>query len=1078
MKICLLTERMRLGFGVDLVVDEQARRLSDRGFDVTVLVIHADIDLPPHPYRLIVLSRIMPLGDFSSETWVRHALAQCGIEADLWILHTPPFYDWVQFLDQPVVFVEYGAPPGNMFSREIGEHLDAMAANRLEETYSALLPCDAIVSISHSIEQWMPPKAQAHSTVIHLGCDHYPQIPRDQADALRTSLGIEPEDVMLLWVGRMQLDHDEQPYKGFQELLSLMPLAGPHIDRARFVVAGRVSDRDQRTLESRGITVLANLSAEEMGEVFAAADVLINLSKWEGFNLALLEAQIQGTPVIAYDLGPHPEIVRHGDTGLLAKTAHDLFRMTIDIANDRGMRTEMSGRALSWAAKFSWDTHVDQLEQIILSCAANGMPRPEVARLRRTAVEQRRRTPEPRTSSFERTSAKEILELDGMAFVRAALSALGTAHNDLRAMPWLERLNRGASKRDILLEMLDFASARGLSPHVRGLESAVLPARVARRLRRASRKQSASGLSSSPWMRLQPRLFTQHAYRTLLGREAEPAAIAGWVAQLRDGVSRREMLARIKSSEEGQHRPIDDPDLQQILAGGVGSDQSLLHQPAASHRDATSAPARGQHDVQALAAIMPRLTVIEKAIDAVRSQVASTVAKPVDAQYSSAPREPATVAKAKSHVLLVAPGARTDASGIRRLLDTAARTESDIFFGNEVELLGPQGAQRLQVNGPFSHDAFVSNPHLGGVIAVHKSLLERLKLSSTATLTGEVVLDLVSLAHTITYLPVTLCERESARISEGRPTVANVQAYADQLAHPAMVTENEELQFDMRRPIAGPWKVAIVMSAHCDDAQVDRSLSRIRDSTAAGRYHISILRPAGTRVPHGVKADKAITVMIAPDGSTYGAMVNQAIKRAPADCNLVLLLDAGVSPNSPDWLERLAESALLSEVGAVAPKTLYADGTIRHAGMAIGSGEPCGYIARFVRGEGPSATGGDRLDALREVSIVSRHCMMFRRSVIVEQDLLNDELGPEAADIDLCCRLRRAGMKVLVDGRIVMGHPDSRPRWERDIPYFDLTALKAEHGDLLSTEDRFWLPPEAITAAETRTTILPPMNGR
>lgn len=1083
MKICLLTERMRLGFGVDLVVDEQARRLSERGFDVTVVVIHADITLPPHPYRLIVLSRIMPLGDFSSEAWVKHALAQGGIDADLWILHTPPFYDWVEFLDQPVVFVEYGAPPGNMFSRAIGDHIDTMAAKRLEETYSSLLPCDAIVSISRSIHEWMPSKAQSLSTVIHLGCDHYPQIPRDKADALRASLGILPDDVMLLWVGRMQLDDDEQPYKGFQELLTLMPLVHPHIERARFVIAGRVTDRDRTILESRGITVLANLSADEMGGVYAAADVLLNLSKWEGFNLALLEAQIQGTPAIAYDLGPHPEIVRDGETGFLAKTPQDFFRSMIRISNNPDLRTDLSERARRWAAGFSWDAHVDKLEQVILSCSAKRIPRAETAILRRTVAEKARRATQSLASSpVEHLTAKEILERHDVAFVRAALGALvGRTSREIAELPWLERLNRGVSKRAVLLEILEFARAEGIYPRVPGLETAVLPARAARLLSQIIGRGVAAGLGSV-WVRLPDRLFVEHAYRMLLGREAQPNDIKGWIAELRRGVSRRDLLADTHFSGEGKGRPIDDPDLQQMLGGGDAKQPGLQVEGAADRRRFAAMLKSTQHEVHALTRILPRLHAIETKVDALRLQTTdSTVAESAHPQRSAATNEPAPAATAQAHAILVAPGAILHPA-VARLIDAATLTDSDIVFGNEVELVDGQPFRRLRVNGPFSHHAFLGDPQLGGVIAVHKSLLERLQWPSTVALTGDTLLHLVSHAHTITYVPVTLCDRESGRIAEARPTIADLESYTRRSNSPAIVTEKDGGGFDIRRPIAQPWKVAIIMLARCDEAEIDRSLADLRAFTPADRYHLNILRLPGTRTPSLGQADKATTAATVPDNASYGAMVNQAVHRAPADCNLVLLIDGGVSPTAPDWLERLAESALIPENGAVAPKTLYADGTIRHAGMAIGSSDPCGYVARFVRRDDPQVTDVGRLDGLREVSIVSRHCMLFRRSVITDKSLLNEELGHEAADIDFCCRLQRAGLNVLVDGRVVMVQPASRPRWERDVPFFDLATLKADHEGLLAAGERFWVPQVGTVAGSgqdgIKTTILPPMQDR
>ncbi|MDD4335751.1 MAG: glycosyltransferase family 4 protein, partial [Desulfotomaculaceae bacterium] len=44
-------------------------------------------------------------------------------------------------------------------------------------------------------------------------------------------------------------------------------------------------------------------------------------SLWEGFGLTAIEAMVLGVPVVATEVGGLPEVVRHGETGLLAPPA-------------------------------------------------------------------------------------------------------------------------------------------------------------------------------------------------------------------------------------------------------------------------------------------------------------------------------------------------------------------------------------------------------------------------------------------------------------------------------------------------------------------------------------------------------------------------------------------------------------------------------------------------------------------------------------------------------------------------------------------------------------------------------------
>jgi len=47
-------------------------------------------------------------------------------------------------------------------------------------------------------------------------------------------------------------------------------------------------------------------------QYFAACDVYVTASLWEGFNLPAAEAQACGKRVVAFDIGPHSEIVKKG----------------------------------------------------------------------------------------------------------------------------------------------------------------------------------------------------------------------------------------------------------------------------------------------------------------------------------------------------------------------------------------------------------------------------------------------------------------------------------------------------------------------------------------------------------------------------------------------------------------------------------------------------------------------------------------------------------------------------------------------------------------------------------------------
>ena len=85
----------------------------------------------------------------------------------------------------------------------------------------------------------------------------------------------------------------------------------------KFTAVGRAGKREPNSLYLKEIISCLNLADDKIGSAYAAADIFLNTSKWEGFNLPLLEAQFQGVPVLAYNHGPHPEVCSQGQKEFL-----------------------------------------------------------------------------------------------------------------------------------------------------------------------------------------------------------------------------------------------------------------------------------------------------------------------------------------------------------------------------------------------------------------------------------------------------------------------------------------------------------------------------------------------------------------------------------------------------------------------------------------------------------------------------------------------------------------------------------------------------------------------------------------
>src|SRR6185436_13772839 len=90
---------------------------------------------------------------------------------------------------------------------------------------------------------------------------------------------------------------------------------------ATLVMVGDGPDRADAEEEARTLQVEKDVRflgrIEMVAPLLASADLFLLTSATESFGLSALEALATGVPVIATNVGGVPEVVRHGETGML-----------------------------------------------------------------------------------------------------------------------------------------------------------------------------------------------------------------------------------------------------------------------------------------------------------------------------------------------------------------------------------------------------------------------------------------------------------------------------------------------------------------------------------------------------------------------------------------------------------------------------------------------------------------------------------------------------------------------------------------------------------------------------------------
>jgi glycosyltransferase involved in cell wall biosynthesis len=148
-------------------------------------------------------------------------------------------------------------------------------------------------------------------------CDRSPEAAR----ALRSSLGVAPEEKVLLVVGRLSREKDHVTL--LRAVHALGNAAPPF--RLRIVVVGDGPERSA-ILEAAGAlglsgSLLLTGHVASAAPYFGIADVAVLCSRSEGSPNALLEAMAASVPIVATAVGGIPEMVSHQRNGLLIPPA-------------------------------------------------------------------------------------------------------------------------------------------------------------------------------------------------------------------------------------------------------------------------------------------------------------------------------------------------------------------------------------------------------------------------------------------------------------------------------------------------------------------------------------------------------------------------------------------------------------------------------------------------------------------------------------------------------------------------------------------------------------------------------------
>jgi glycosyltransferase involved in cell wall biosynthesis len=360
-RVLVLNERdprHPLAGGAELHVAEIFRRLSERGYDITLAA--SSFKGAPNEERVDGLE-VRRLGRipvyYPRVAWVCARETRRGdFDVVVECLNKVPFFSPV-YSSAPVL--------------ALCHHLFGEVAFR-----QVPWPIAATVWAS---ERLIPPlyRRRPFITISESSRDDLVARGIPEADIQVSHCGVEPTEVVVdvdrvrphrvAYMGRLE------PYKRVDILLRAMARLADHFPTAEVLVIGKGSARPalEKLAVELGLSDRTRftgfVSNAERDSLLADSRVCVCASEKEGWGLTVIEANQLGTPVVASDVPGLRDSVRDGQTGILVPYGEvDGFAEAIGrLLEDDAFSLEMSREALRWSRHFDWDRAATEMGEAI-----------------------------------------------------------------------------------------------------------------------------------------------------------------------------------------------------------------------------------------------------------------------------------------------------------------------------------------------------------------------------------------------------------------------------------------------------------------------------------------------------------------------------------------------------------------------------------------------------------------------------------------------------------------------------------------------------------------------------------------
>lgn len=176
----------------------------------------------------------------------------------------------------------------------------------------------------------------------------------DETQKAKSAMGIEHNNIFVVCVGRLK------QRKGLLELVQALRIVKDTFPNIQALIAGSCNSASReyantlyQEIKNLGLTgnirIDETLVFDDMPDLYAAADIVVQPSYAEGLGLAILEAMASGKPIIGSDTSGIREIIIHEHNGLLVppKQVEPLADAIIQLATNHYFAKQLAEEGMA-----------------------------------------------------------------------------------------------------------------------------------------------------------------------------------------------------------------------------------------------------------------------------------------------------------------------------------------------------------------------------------------------------------------------------------------------------------------------------------------------------------------------------------------------------------------------------------------------------------------------------------------------------------------------------------------------------------------------------------------------------------